>query len=314
VGLVLVAGCEKSGGDKPSGALAGDETALLQYMPAGSVALFGGNYIKFQNYLANSPLQKLVEKMNTQSPGLSEWMKCWSEELPNLTMMGSLQLKSATAEIRYLMKGIDLAVVERCSTKAKFPTTMEADKKYMSYEMAVNGQTLKGGYLVVADGTLYTRMTMGLGGVPQVASVGRADLDSDLASLDGKTAAMDTQLVAAMADIDRSTAMWFVGSGANTPIADKVGLVKGTFDLANGIALDVRAEMKDSALADKVERGVEEAKKKAGAFGGAAADVIESIKVSRKADWLRFQLSIDNPKLTALIEQITPMLGMLGGR
>jgi hypothetical protein len=155
---------------------------------------------------------------------------------------------------------------------------------------------------------------MGFGGVPTVAPVVRAELEADLASLDGKTAAMDKQLVAAMADLDRSTAMWFVGSGANTPIGDKLGLVKGTFDLANGIAVDVRVEMKDSALADKVETGVAEAKKKSSAIGGAAKDVIESVKVDRKGDWLRFTLAIDNPKLTAVIEQVTPMLGMLGGR
>jgi hypothetical protein len=142
----------------------------------------------------------------------------------------------------------------------------------------------------------------------------RADLEADVANLGGKTAVMDKQLVAAMADLDRSTAMWFVGSGANTPIADKVGLVKGTFDLASGIAVDVRAEMKDSALADKVEKGVAEGKKKSSAIGGAAQDVIESVKVDRKGDWLRFTVSIDNAKLTALIEQVTPMLGMLGGR
>jgi hypothetical protein len=312
VGLVMVTGCEKAS-DKPSGALAGDESTLLQYLPAGSIALFGGNYVKFQNYLANSPLQTLIDKLDTRSPGLSEWMKCWADELPNLTMMGSVRMQRGKVEMRYVMKGIDLAALERCSGKAKFPTAMDADKKYMSYEMTTTGPTLKGGYLVVADGTIYTRQTMAVG-APTVTPVSRADLEGDLASLDGKTAAMDAQLVAAMSDLDRSTAMWFVGSGANTPIADKVGLVKGTFDLANGIAVDVRAEMKDSALADKVETGAAEAKTKASALGGVAENVIQSVKVDRKGDWLRFRVSIDNAKLAALIEQVSPLLGMLGAR
>lgn len=314
VGLVMVTGCEKAGDGKASGALRGDETALLQYLPAGSIALFGGNYVKFQNYLASSPLQKVFDKMSTTSPGLAEWMKCWADELPNLTMIGSVRMQLGTVEMRYVMKGIDLAALEKCSAKAKFPTAMDADKKYMSYEMTTAAQTMKGGYLLVADGTIYTRQTMGLGAAPTVAPTVRADLEGDLAALDGKTAALDTQLVAAMSDLDRSTSMWFVGSGANTPIADKVGLVKGTFDIANGVSIDVRVEMKDSALADKVDKGVADAKQKSGAIGGAAKDVIEAVKVDRKGDWIRFQLSIDNPKLAALIEQITPMLGALGGR
>ncbi len=314
VGLVVAVGCEKSPGDKASGALGADETALLQYLPAGSVALFGGNYIKFQNYIANSPLQKLVEKMNTAAPGMAEWMKCWSDELPQLTMMGSLHLRGRQLEMRYVMKGIELAALERCSTKAKFPTAMDPDKKYMGYEMTTLGQTLKGGYLVAADGVVYTRQLMALGAAPTVAPIVRADLEGDLKSLDGKTAAMDTQLVAAMADLDRSKAMWFAASGANTPLGDKVGLVKGSFDIANGIGIDVRAELKDTALADQIEQGIGRAKKESGSIGGAAKTIIEGIQLDRKGAWIRVTLSIDNPTLTALVEQITPMLGMMGAR
>lgn len=311
VGLVLVGGCEKA--EKSSGPLAGDEAALLQYLPAGSTALFGGNYAKFQTYLATSPLQKLMEKMSSISPGMSEWMKCWAEEMPKLSMVGSLRLEMPAAQVHYVMKGIDLAALERCSMQAKFPSQMDADKKYLSYEMTTMGQTLKGGYLVVADGTIYTRQTMTVGGAtPTVAPVTRADLEGDLAKLGGKTAAMDTLLVAAMADVDRSAPMWFVASGANTPVSDKVGLVKGSFDLANGVSVDLRAEMKDSALADKIEQGVAQAKQNTSAMGPAKA-LVEAMQLSRKGDWLRFTLSIDRETLSALIDQVLPMMGALGG-
>ena len=314
VGLVMVAGCEKASENKPSGAVVADETAMLQYLPAGSSALFGGNYMQMRSYLANSPINKLFDKVNAQSPGFSEWMKCWSEELPKLAMIGSVRMNLGKLEMRYVMKGVDIDALERCSAKAKFPTVKSDDKKYLSYEMTTMGQTLKGGYLVVGDNIIYSRQTMALGGVPSVAPVAREDLASDLQSLGGKTAAMDTQLVQAMADLDRTSAMWFVGSGANTPIADKVGLVKGTFDIKDGLAIDVRVEMKDSALADKVEQGVAEAKKRSDSIGGAAKDVIEAVKVDRKGDWIRVQLSIDNAKLAALIDQVTPMMGMFGAR
>lgn len=314
VGLVLVAGCEKAA-DKPAGAAAGDETALLSYLPAGSVALFGGNYVKFQNYLASSPLQKVFDKMNTQSPGLSAWMKCWSDEMPRLVMVGSLRLTGGQIEMRYVMKGIDLPALERCSAKAKFPTAMDADQKYMSYEMVSVGQTVKGGYLVVADGTVYTRQQMmAVGSKPTVTPATRADLEADLAGLAGKTAVQDKQLVAAMEDLDRTTAMWFVGSGANTPLSDKVGLVKGTFDIANGIAIDVRAEVKDVALADQAEQGIASAKQRSSALGEPMKTVIEGVKLERKGPWLRVTLAIDNPTLTALIDQVAPMLGMIGAR
>ncbi len=312
VGLVLISACEKASEKAPSGAPGADETALLQYLPAGSVALFGGNYMKFQNYLANSPLQKLFQKLDTKSPGMSDWMKCWSEEMPQLVMVGSVRLAGRQVEMRYVMKGIDLAALERCSSKAKFPTVKDPDGKYLGYEMTTMGQTMKGGYLVVADGTVYTRQLMAVGGTPAVTPVTRSDLEGDLKSLDGKTAAMDTQLVAAMGDLDRKSAMWFVGSGASTPVADKIGLVKGTFDIANGIGIDVRVEMKDAALADRVEQGVSEAKQRSSSIGGAAQGVVEAIKLDRKGTWLRFTLAIDNQQLTALIDQISPMLGVLG--
>jgi len=315
VGLVLVTGCEKSGSDaKASGSLSKDESSLLEHLPKGSVALFGGNYMKFQNYLANSPLAKAMALMEKSMPGMGEWMNCWVEEIPNLTMMGSVRLQAPTVMMQFVMKGVEISSLEKCTKKASFASTVDPDGKYLSYELpSINGP-VKGGYLVLADGTIYSRQSMTMAGKPLAVPVSRAELEADIAALAAGNAQSDTLLVGAMAKVDRSKAMWFVASGANTPISDKVGLLRGTFDIAGGLTIDLTAEVKDSKIADKIEKTVGDAKDQADRLGGSIGEMIKAMKLTRSGDTLRFVLSIDDKQLSDLVKQLGPMLGGLGGR
>ena len=313
VGLVLVTGCEKSGSDaKASGALSGDESSLLEHLPKGSVALFGGNYMKFQHYLASSPLAKAMELMEKSMPGMSDWLNCWVEEIPNVQMMGSVRIQAPTVMMQFAMKGLEVSTLQKCTKKASFASTLDPDGKYLSFEMpSINGP-VKGGYLVLADGTIYTRQSMTMRGKPLAVTVTRAELEADIAALTAGTAQSDTLLVDSMAKVDRSKAMWFVGSGANTPISDKLGLVRGTIDIAGGLTFDLTAEVKDHAIADKIEKTVGDAKEQADRLGGSIGEMIKAMKLTRTNDTLRFLLSINDKQLSEVVKQIGPLMG--GGR
>ncbi len=315
MGLLLVSSCEKSGPAEinESGAPSKDESALLHYLPSGSTALFGGNYMKFQNFLQNSPLAKVMASLDKASPGITEWMKCWIE-FSDIKMLGSVAVKTGAAEMRFVMTGVTFAQLETCAKRASFTSAIDPDRKYMAFEMPSAAGTLKTGYLMLPNGAIYSHQALPLQQPMVPQPVVRADLEADIAALASGTAEKDTALIAAMQKVDRKKAMWFVGSGAGTPVSDKLGLVSGTFDISNGLAMDVSTELKDRALADKIEKGVAEAKKQVDKLGGAVGDVVKALQVSRKADTLRFAISISNDQLKAVMAQLGPMLGGMGGR
>ena len=313
LGLLLVSSCEKAG-DKASGAMSTDEAALLPYLPAGSTALFGGNYMKFQNFLQNSPLAKLMSTVEKTSPGLQAWMTCWTENT-NIKMLGSVRIDGGGATLRFVMSGMGFDEIDKCGKRANFPSTIDPDHKFLAFEMPTAAGTIKNGYLLLPNGAVLSRQTLKFGAARMTPPpVLRADLEADVAALSAGTAAKDTALLAAAAKLDHSKAWWFVGSAEGTPVGDKVGEVSGTFDLAGGLAIDVSVALKQASLADKIEEGVGDAKKKVDMIGGATGEVVKSLQVTRKGDTLRFAVSISNDQFTAMMSQLAPMMGALGGR
>ncbi len=313
VGLMIVMGCEKSGSSgKASGALSADQMSMVAHLPKGSVALFGGNYMRFQNYLANSPaLAKAMAMVDKRLPGTGAWMDCWANEMPKLEMVGSVKIDAATrsAAMQFVMKGVELSTVEKCTAKASFHATVDPDGKFMSYEMPSELGTMKSGYLVLADGTLYSRQAFSFGGGPKVAVVTRADLEADVAALQQGTAQSDTALIAEAAKLDRTKSMWFVGSGANTPASDKLGVVRGTIDIENGITVDLSAEVKDGAAADRIEKMVVDAKKQTDRLPGGIGELVKALQLSRSGDTLHFVLAMTNKQLTDVFDQLAPLMG-----
>jgi hypothetical protein len=308
--LASFAACEKSGtSSKASGKLSADESALLADLPKGNTALFGGNYMKFQKYLQSSPLATLMSTLDKASPGVSEWTNCFVDA-QGLTMFGAVKLASGGMEMRMVTKGIGLDFIEKCAKKAGFPVTIDPDKKFIGLEMKSAMGPIQLGYLVLADGALYNRQAFPLGrAMTAPPSVSRATLETDVAALSSGTAAQDTALVAELDHVDRSKALWFVGTGAGTPAADKVGIVYGTIDIANGLSFDVTAQLEDSALATKIADGVPEMKKQAKSLGGDLGAVVEQLKLDRDGDKLHFMLALDNAQLAAVIKQLGPFLG-----
>lgn len=308
-------GCEKSGGfsSKGSGKLTADENQLLSHLPAGNTGLFGGNYMKLQKYMQSSPMASMMSALNKQSPGLTEWTNCFVE-IPNMSLLGGVKI-GKSAEMAFVTKGMTIEQVEACAKRAKFPVTVDPDKKFIGFEMANPLGPIKTGYLVLADGTLYTRQAfplggaLGGGGMAEAISVDRATLEAEAAAVAKANASQDTALLAELDHVDRSKAMWFVGSGARTAIADKLGLVYGTIDIGNGMAFDITAEVKDKQIADKIAEGVPEMKKQAGSMPGGLGPIVEQLQFDRSGDKLRFGLKLTDEQLSTLFKTMGSMMG-----
>ncbi len=314
-----VVGCEKDGGmpSKQSGAVRRDEGSLLADLPAGNVGLFGGNYLRLQDFFQNSAFAKLMGNMESISPGMKAWTECFVHTgQRSLQMLGALAYSDAGITMRYVMKGFGVDDVKACAQKAGFPVQVDGDGKFVSISMATALGPISTGYLVLADGALLTRQAMAMPPVAAMPSpTTRADLEADVALLAKGTAADDKRLIAELAKIDRDRAMWFVGDATGTPIEDKLGTLRGWVDLDGGITMDIAFELKDRAMANEIARGIPEMKKQADVLGKDIGAVVRGIKFERKGDHLRFVVAISKQQLDAIVEQMGPLMGAgaLGG-
>jgi hypothetical protein len=320
IGLAATAGgCEKSKSDASDKAGMGRasqvgtkaDLAMLADLPSGNQLLFGGNFMRLQKFMQDSPLAKLSSAINSKTPGADAWQKCFTDG-PGISMIGAVAYTSGAIDIRYVMKGMDIDQVEKCAKTASFPETMDADHKFVSIELKNSAANIKTGYLVLADGALYARMTMALGGhLAMFPTVDRPMLEADVAQTKNKggTAADDSVLTAALPDVDQTKPIWFVASGAGTPIASDVGIVTGTFDVTDGLSLDITAHVLDASLASQITDGVAKAKAQAGMLGEEAAAIAKDTKFDRKDDALHLQIAVTNAQLDALTKKLAPLMG-----
>ncbi len=312
--LALV-GCEKDSGlsSKTSGKLSGAESSLLADLPGGNVALFGGNYLKLQDFAQNSAIGRLIGSLQQVAPGLKEWTACFVNQR-GVQMMGAVAYADGALTMRYVMKGFDVAQIESCAAKAGFRSQVDADRRFVAIEMPGPLGTSTVGYLALADGALLTRAAMP---IPPAAMlpppVERAALEADVAAAARGNATEDAALVAELGRIDRSRAMWFVGDASDTPIGDKVGLMRGWVDIGGGISLDVSAQVKDAAIAEQIAAGVPMAKREAGKLGGEVGNVVRGLRFERKGDRLRFAIKMTDRQIDALMEQLAPFLPRSAG-
>jgi hypothetical protein len=304
-------GCEKAGAPKPAGTLQGDEAAMLAQLPKDTLVVFGGNYHKVQQFMANSAMAKFMSAMDSMAPGMKKWAECFTER-KNLTMLGGVSLAPDTQiHLRFVMRGFDLDAVAKCAQTAGLPVTTDPDKKYIAIEMqAAQFGSFKTGYLVLPDGSLYARQTMG----PEIAqgklvAVDRAALEADIAALAAGTAASNAALHAIIAKSDRSKTMWFAGSVAGTPIGDKVGEITGTIDIESGIAFDATVQIKDAVLADKLMTGLQQAKQAGPQLGPEIKAFLDSLQLTKTGDRLRFVMKVTSAQIEAMLKAAAPFMG-----
>ncbi len=257
--------------------------------------------------MATSPLAKLGAVFDTMTPGLAQWQDCFLA-MPGLTLMGGVRVIDGQLELGYVMKGVDLAGVEGCAKKASFPAVVDDDERFISIELPTVMGPMKAGYLVLPDGALLTHQAMPIGGAQVLSATTRAALEQDVASLESGTARDDTALVAALADVDRGKAIYFVGTGAGTPLADKLGAIHGTLDLGSGLDIDVTIQLTDPALADNIAETIPKAKARAYKLGPEIAAIADKLEFEHKGDTLHLAIAIDNTQMTMLLDKLSPMI------
>lgn len=314
--VAVLGACDKGDGSSSAGtghvkAAGGDELALFRDLPKGNSALFGGNLIKMQKQFADSPLGKLAAQVNKMTPGMDEWQTCFING-PGLRMVGGVTYAAGAVEAHYAMTGLDIASLEACAKKASFPAIVDADRKFITIDTNTQTGIVKSGFLVLPDGALLSRMEIPLGGFRTGAVVvnatDRASLEREVAALASGTAADDTALMAAVDKVDRSKALWVVGSGAGTPIADKLGLASATFEMTDGFTIDVTAELTDSALADQLDKGLAGAKKQAGQLGPEIGEIVNNVSFDRSGSKVHLTAKISNAQLMTLSEKLGPLM------
>jgi hypothetical protein len=305
-----VTACEKSG-PKASGQMSGAETELLRHVPPGMV-VFGGNLFNLQRWMEDSPLGKLSAELNP--PEVTAWNRCLA--VTNLTMVGSASLQGGALAMRIYFKGLAMDKLAACATTAKLTATLDPDGKFLVVELLSKLGPVRAPYLAVDDG-IYGMVSMGSRGVPSMATLTRADLEKDVASLASANAATDARFAAPLAQLDRRRTMWFVSSADGTPAESKLGLVSGTMSIDHGLGLDVTVELKRSDDADKVMAMFAKAKDQLDQLPAGMDELkaaVRGIGLTKVAGGLHGTMTVSDAELERIFKDLGPMMGKMMGR
>jgi hypothetical protein len=308
IACVGILGCDKQNGEAPkgSGPLAAAEKDLFKQLPGGVSVVFGGNYKKLQKLMSGS-LGKAVNDMASRlGPGTDKWMDCWTEA-KNMRLAGAATVMGTSFDLATVMTGMTITDLKACADKASFQATVDPDGKYIEITLPPPASAV--GYLALPSGAVFGHEKMLLGGRPTMTPTTRAELEANVAAAAKSSALDDPKLADIVAKTDRSKDFWFAGSGATTPISDKLGEIYGTFDFSSGLAIDVTAQVTDSGVLDKLEDGVKQAKKSADQMPGEMKNVIQAMQFSRKGDHVHFALKLSDEQISGVMKQ----LGMFGG-
>ena len=275
----LLGACEKAGDHS-----APDDNALFKDLPGGNTLLVGGNYMKLQGFM-DSTLGKMTEKMmastGTDPAAYKAWSACFVD-LPHMTMVGGIKLAGAF-ELRFAFRGMTIADVRGCAAKAGYPTKVDPDGKYIGVDVpGPGGQTMPASYLALPDGTLLFDQQMRLGLAPTFVPGSRAELEGIAGKLATDNATGDKHLIELSAKADHHKTFWFAGTGANTPLADKVGDAYGAFDMRDGgLAIDATIAFTDGSLAAHFTDSVTKAKQNGALLPPVFKSVLDAVKIER---------------------------------
>ncbi len=304
---LVATGCEKAG-PKASGELGSTETTMLARLPPHVDVVMGGNVLALQKQLANSPLVALGKQM--QDATMNAWQDCTSK-LPFERMIGTLDASvSKGFDVRLVMSGVGLDALASCADQANIAHSVDPDRKFMTLTLTSQGIDFRMGYLVLDDGTIYTQQRFGMEALTSgFPTPKRAAFEAAIAAAKSDNAASDEKLQKVIARADRRKGVWFAGNLGNTVFGDKVGDVFGSLDFSSGMAIDVSAELKDEQLADKAEKGIEDARDAAGYLDKDLASILEDITFKRDGNRIRLAVKVSNEQL----QKISRLAKRFGG-
>jgi hypothetical protein len=198
--------------------------------------------------------------------------------------------------------GVTLDDLAKCAHKANFKVTFDADHEFLAIEVPLPAATL--GYLALPTGVIYSREALLLSATPKMTSATRADLEADVAAVGNSSAADDPRLGSLVANIDRRKTLWLVGLGEGTPFADKIDNVWGTFDLKDGLAVDLTAQLKTESAAQKLEQAFARVREGSENMPAATKNILESIKLARAGAELHVTATLDDATIKAAMNQM----------
>jgi hypothetical protein len=319
-GLALLAstsGCEKatieSAEARGAGAakLSADELKMFKHLPAGAAGVFGGNMFEMQRWMEESALGKLTKQVT--GPEMTAYNKCLVKVVTQ--MVGSFQMNDDALSMKVFIAGADIGKMKTCADNAKLKSVVDPDGKYISIALLTAGTSSNAPYFAT-DGGVYGAVAVAIGGgAAPVNTVTRADLEKDIASLAKSTAADNATLMGLLKNVDRKKQIWFAGSAKGTKIEDKLGNVYGTMQFKTGLAVDISAQMVQAADADKVVSSMVEAKNSMSKLPpnmSALADVVKAVQLVRTKDGVRVSMNLTEAQLNGALEQVGPMMGMMG--
>jgi hypothetical protein len=303
---LAAAACEKTHDAQGSGALDPSDKALFQYLPAGQALFWGGNYMKLQNFMQSTMGQMTSAMMDKMGSGMSQWMTCFADA-KQLRVAASVGFEGNGAAMRMVTSGMTLDEVVKCGQQAGFATNVDPDHKFASVVLPPPAPSA--GYLVLPSGALYTRQAFALALTPTMVSATRAELEADQAKVGANNAVTDPTLTRLVGKVDRSKTAWVVGSGANTPVAAKLGDAWATIDISSGLAMELTLQVKNQADIDKIDQGITQLRGMADQVPASFQDLIKNLKFDHQGDHVHFAIKVNEDSLKSIMSQVGGMIG-----
>jgi hypothetical protein len=308
----VFAACEKTRAPQPkgSGTLSPAELELFKYLPKGQPVYFAGDYSKLHDVMSGGLGQFTTAIADKLSPAMATMTKCLATPHGMKSAM-AMTYVDKTLEDRFVIDGLKIADVAKCGQDSGLKTTVDADNRFVSVEMPMPNGTLDFSYFALPNGPLYIHQTVTLSAkaLPKMAT--RAECEADLAALGHNTAAEDADFNALASKADRTKTAWFVGSGAGTPLADKLNQAYGSIDATSGLAVDITVGLVRVADAEKLEQGVGQLRKMSDQLPASFKDVVAALKFDRSGDRVHVALALTDAQVKSVTDQLGGMIGSL---
>ncbi len=314
-------GCEKSSdpAGKPSGELNKDESALFDYLPGDANIVFGGNYGSMMKHWQTSPLKTFADKAAASvgnQDAMQKYMSCWVEEVTDGGFAGAVTFTDGDAQLSMLFDDLSVETMKKCAEGSGYTFNIDAEGK--SAKLAgvpdgMGGTTDASYYFIEKNTVLFSmKMSLSLGALPESPSA--EELATFVADAKKNPASKSASITAMVAKADRSKALWFAGSGAGTPVADKLSGGHGWFDIdASGMSIGFAVDFPSADIPKEAAKGFSQLKQQVGSLPAPIKGPVKKIlaKSSLKASGksLKGKVVVSNKAM----EELVPAMGMLGG-
>ncbi len=297
---------------------------LLGYLPPEGQIVFGGKYQPFLEYWKNSalkaPVAALMGKYGGESNDMGGMMDCWLSTGGISETAATFTIGENSGVIRMAFSGFEKAAFKTCGEKGGYTVSISEDGKYLEMQGLPDGRggTTNAGYYFINDTTVYYAQKMPLDTSNSFAPSTRADLEADLKWSLETSAATDPAIQALVAKADQSKAMWFAGSAAGTPAAEKIVGGHGWIDAdATSLHIGFSIESVDTQMPAQAVQGFEQAKGQVSMLDmmapGATAvanEFLADMTLSADGAWLKGEFKLTNSVINKALPILQPMLSL----